>query len=222
MSISIERQYLSPNCVLSLQGFTEEDDNHQGIPIMSVLTLARCQIIGNSIVLQGGLTFVEHLLHAVSRYTQDLLSGLNHPVEFTDGSDFISLTNLTDKKRHLLVWQKQKDETDNQLEWELSTVQLFDLLDTLDQLHQDPYTLPQLKDEMKPLSRRYRQSEVSLIEQSTPATLGFVGFALAAIALFYLPYPNTIKDPNQEPQPVRETNQKVIPEATPPQPSEDN
>lgn len=217
MSISIERQYMSPNCVLSLQGFTEEDDENGNFATMSVLTLARCQIIGNPTILQGGLTFVEHLLHTVSRYTQDLLTGLNHPLELTDSSDYICLTHLAEKKRHLLVWQEEKDQTDNQLQWELTTVQLFDLLDALDQLYHDPYTLPQLKDEIKPLSRRYRQSDISIVEQSTPATLGFVGFALAAIALFYLPHPKTIKDPNQEPQPVRETNQQVIPPETPPQ-----
>jgi len=203
---------MSPNCVLSLEGFTEENENNEGIAVMSVLTQAKCQIIGNSSTLQGGLTFLEHLLHGVSRYTQDLLSGLNHPVESSDRSDYISLTNLTEKKRHLLVWQEEKDKTENQLEWELTTVQLFDLLDALDQLYHDPYTLPQLKDEIKPLSRRHRQAEISLVEQSTPATVGLVGFALAAIALFFLPYPNSIKDPNQEPQPIRETNQQVIPQ----------
>lgn len=57
MSSSIERQYMSPNCVLSLQGFSEESDNQEAISVMSVLTLAKCQIIGNSTTLQGGLTF---------------------------------------------------------------------------------------------------------------------------------------------------------------------
>jgi len=205
---------MSPNCVLSLEGFTEENQNGEGITVMSVLTQAKCQIIGNPITLQGGLTFLEHLLHAVSRYTQDLLSGLNHPVEFTDSSDYIFLTNLTDRKRHLLVWQEEKDKAENQLEWELTTLQLFDLLDALDQLCHDSHTLPQLKDEIKPLSRRYRQSEISFVEQSTSATVGFVGFALAAIALFFIPHPSTIQDPNQEPQPIRESNQQVIPQSS--------
>ncbi|PHV63322.1 DUF4335 domain-containing protein [Cyanobacterium aponinum] len=220
MSSSIERQYMSPNCVLSLQGFSEESDNQEAISVMSVLTLAKCQIIGNSTTLQGGLTFLEHLLHAVSSYTHDLLSGLNHPVESKDKNDYIYLTNLEDKKRHLLIWQKEKGQTDDQLELELTTVQLFDLLDALDQLYQDPLTLPQLKDEIKPLSRRHRQAEVSFVEQSTPATLGFVGFTLAAIALFFIPNPNNIKDPNQEPQPARETNQQVIPVEIPSKPNE--
>lgn len=214
MSSSIERQYLSPNCILSLQGFTEDNENNEGFAVMSVLTQAQCQILGNPITLQGGLTFLQHLLSAVSHYTQDLLSGLNRPVEYTDSNDYIRLSNLKDKKRHLLKWQKEKDNSESQVEWELTTVQLFDLLDALDQLCRDTQTLPQLKDEIKPLSRRHRQSEISFVEQSTPATLGFMGFTLAAIALFFIPHPSNIKDPNQEPQPIRETNQQVIPQAS--------
>ncbi|BAQ63649.1 DUF4335 domain-containing protein [Geminocystis sp. NIES-3709] len=205
MSNTIHRQYISPNCVLSLQGFS--DDNND---VMSVLTQAECQIVGHTTILSGGLVFVENLIKAVSAYSQELLSGLSHSGQSTD-DQYICLRKLPEKNRHLLIWQEKKEDTNNQLEIELSTIQFFDLLDTIDQLSVDKYTLPQLEDNLYPLSRRYRQGDISIVEQSTPLALGFVGLALASIALFMIPNPSTIKDPNQEPKPIPNNNTQVIP-----------
>ncbi|MBE9222318.1 DUF4335 domain-containing protein [Cyanobacterium stanieri LEGE 03274] len=213
MSIPIQRQYTSPNCTLFLQGFS--DDNNavsNGIPVMTILTEARCQILGNPTVLSGGVTFVANLLRAVSAYGQELLSGLTHSWAADDDSDYVYLRKLPQKNRHLLVWQEKKEDSGNQLEIELSTVQLFDLLETLDQLLVDSATLPHLSDNLSPVSRRYRQMEVSLVEQSTPAVLGVAGFALSAIALFLIPIPNEIPDPNLEPIAPREENIEIDPE----------
>jgi len=210
MSNPMERQYLSPNCILSLQGFSD-GNNSSDVPILSILSQAQCQIIGNPVILSGGLTFIQHLIKADSAYSQTLLSGLNHTWESSDDTDYIVLQKIPEKNRHLLTWQEKKAQTKNQLQIELTTVQLFDLLETIDQLYVDKYTLPQLEDNPQPLSRRYRQGEISIIEQSTPITLGFAGLALAAIALFILPNPNTIKDPNQEPKPNINNTQTIPP-----------
>jgi Domain of unknown function (DUF4335) len=210
MSNSIERQYLSPNCVLSLQGFTDDNNGNESQPVMSVLSLAQCQIVGNPVILSGGLVFIEHLMKAVSAYAQELLSGLTHSWEYTDDTHYISLNKVSERNRHLLLWQEKKENTDNQLQIELSTVQFFDLLETIDQLSADNFTLPQLKDNPQPLSPRHRQGDVSIVEQSTPVALGFVGLSLAAIALFMIPNPNTIKDPNQEPRPTPIQNKNEV------------
>lgn len=218
MSNSIQRQYLSPNCVLSLQGFTDEINGDESQPIMSVLTQAKCQIVGNPVILSGGLVFIEHLMKAVSAYAQELLSGLNHSWEYTDDTNYISLRKIPDKNRHLLLWQEKKEDTNHQLEIELSTVQFFDLLETIDQLSVDNYTLPQLQDHPQPLSPRHRQGDISIVEQSTPVALGFVGLTLAAIALFMIPNPTIIKDPNQEPRPTpTQNNNELIPPSELPQ-----
>lgn len=218
MSNSIQRQYLSPNCVLSLQGFTDEINGDESQPIMSVLTQAKCQIVGNPVILSGGLVFIEHLMKAVSAYAQELLSGLNHSWEYTDDTNYISLNKIPEKNRHLLLWQEKKEDTNHQLEIELSTVQFFDLLETLDQLSVDNYTLPQLQDNPQPLSPRHRQGDISIVEQSTPVALGFVGLTLAAIALFMIPNPTIIKDPNQEPRPTpTQNNNELIPPSELPQ-----
>ena len=210
MSNSIERQYLTPNCTLSLQGFSD-DDNSENSLVMSVLTQAHCQIVGAPQNLQGGLTFLEHLAKAISNYTQSLLSGLTHHWESTETSDYIHIEKIDDKNRHLLVWQAEKDSDEKKIEIELTTIQLFDLQDAIDQCYRDQYTLPELEDEIPPLSRRYRQAEFSLVEQSTPAALGFVSFSLAAILLFLIPNPSKIEDPNLEPAPVN-TEVEVTPE----------
>lgn len=213
MSQTIDRQYISPNCMLSLQGFS--DDNSNDItPVMSVLTQAKCEIIGNPTTLSGGLIFIQNLMKAVSAYSQELLSGLTHAWESKEESDYISLSKLPEKNRHLLIWQGKKDDTNNKLEIELSTIQLFDLLDTIDQLYLDKYTLPQLEDTLQPLSRRYRQGDISIVEQSTPLTLGIAGLALAAIALFMIPNPTTIKDPNEELKPTP-NNTEIVPPIPP-------
>lgn len=221
MSNSIERQYISPNCILSLQGFSDEN-NQEVIPVMSVLSQATCQIIGNPTVLNGGLQFIQNLLKAVSLYSQDLLSDLNHPVELNEDSHYITLQRLPDKNRHLLTWQEKKDDTDKQITIELSNIQFFDLLDTLDQLYNDKYTLPQLKDQPSPLSRRYRQRENSIVEQSTPITLGILGLALASMALFFIPNPSTVKDPYQELKPTPDNNTQMIPPTSNPEGKDSN
>ena len=221
MSISVQRQYSSPNCILSLQGFTDEDNGSgEGMPVMTVLTLAQCQIVGNPNVLTGGLTLIQNLVKAVSAYSQEMLSGIDHSSETVDDSDYIAIGKLPNKNRHKLLWQEKKDQTEPQIEMELTTVQLFDLLETVDQLFADRNTLPQLEDQLQPLSRRHRRAEQSMVEQSTPATVGIASLALAAIALFLIPYPTEIKDPNLEPKVTPQTTETVpedVPITIPPQ-----
>jgi Domain of unknown function (DUF4335) len=212
MSNPIERQYITPNCTLLLEGFSDSNDEQNSF-IMSVLTQAQCQIIGSPHKLKGGITFFEHLTKAISAYTQGLLSGLNHPWEINETSDYIEIKKSEDKNRHLLIWQSEKDNHEDKLEIELSTIQLFDLQDAIDQFYNDEYTLPQIQDELKPLSRRHRQAEVSLVEQSTPAALGFVSFSLAAILMFIIPNPTKIDDPNLKPKPTNNNTQQVIPDS---------
>ncbi len=218
MSNPIERQYLTPNCILSLQGFSDTN-NDENVPVMSVLTQAQCQIIGVPDTLQGGLAFLEHLTKAISAYTQGLLSGLTHPWDVEENRDYIQIKKIIDKNRHLLIWQQEKDNNEKQFEIELSTIQLFDLQDAIDQFYQDKSTLPQLQDELQPLSRRYRQAEFSFVEQSTPAALGLVSISIVAALLFLIPNPSKIEDPNLKPIPTN-SETEVLPdeESTPSNP----
>lgn len=189
MTFPLQRIYNSPNCRLILEGFAEE--NKDGIQILSVLTNAKCQIIGINQSLTGGKDFLISLVKSVSLYAQEFLSGITHPHEKTN----IYLQKIEEKNRHLLTWQKDDDNQESKIELEITTAQLFDLVETIDQFLIDSSTLPELSLDLKPVSRRYRQVEENLIQQSTPALLGLGSFALMAIALFMIPIPSEIKDP---------------------------
>jgi len=221
MSFPIQRQYSSPNCVLSLQGFTDDNNQYDNSAVMTVLTLAQCQILGNPNILTGGVNFLQNLIKAVSKYSQERLSGLTHPSEIAEENDYITIEKLADKNRHKLIWQEKKEQTEKQIELELSTIQLFDLLETLDQLQADGNTLPQLEDKLQPLPRSYRRAEESFVQQSTPATVGIASLALAAIAMFMIPNPAEIKDPNLEPQPLP-SKTETVPQQNPLVPTPNN
>jgi hypothetical protein len=179
---------------------------------MSVLVNAQCQIMGCESHLSGGKSFLEHLLKAVSAYAQEFLSSVHRPWHPEEDADLIFLQPIPDQNRHLLIWQESKDNEDNKVEIELTTVQLFDLVETIDQFLADSLTLPELSWDLKPVSRRYRQVEETLVQQSTPATVGIASLALAAIALFLIPTPSEVKDPNKEEQLPQENTTETLPE----------
>ena len=212
MSNPIKRQYLSPNCTLFVDGFSD-DSSDQISPVMSILTQVQFQIIGVPQILSGGLSFVENLMKAISSYTQSLLSGLPHPsAKIDSNSDLIEFQKHDDQNRHLLIiWDGDKSSNEKKIEIELTTIQLFDLQDTIDQLAQDNATLPQITNTLEPLSRRYRQSDVSIVEQSTPAVLGFVSLSIAAAIMFMIPHPTTIEDPNLATPAIESQTEEVIP-----------
>jgi hypothetical protein len=199
MTVQLQRNYSSPNCLLFLQGFSDDSaDSSDGVPILSVLITAQCQIIGCEQKLSGGKDFLVNLIKAVSVYAQSFLSGVHHPHETESNAHLIHLEKLAQKNRHLLLWQENKENKENKVELELTTVQLFDLVEAIDQFLADPRTLPDLSLDLHPVSRRYRQVEENLIQQSTPAALGLAGFVLAAIAIFLMPIPSEVKDPRLE------------------------
>lgn len=218
MTTQTQRNYSSPNCMLFLQGFTD-DSAGEGLPVLSVLTTAQCQIVGYEQILSGGKEFLVNLIQAVNSYTQEILSGISHPHQSETENHLIFLEKIPEKNRHLLIWQENKDSDDNKIELELSTIQLFDLVEALDQCLNDSTTLPDLDLNLKPVSRRYRQAEENIIQQSTPAALGFVSLAVAAIALFFIPNPSEIKDPRLEDKRILEEKMEDLPSNELPSPN---
>lgn len=212
MTMQLQSQYLSPNCQIFLEGFNDSANPADALPVMSVLFSARCEIVGLQPPLTGGKDFFEHLIKAVSLYAQEFLSGVTHPLDNNYETDLIRLEKIPDKNRHLLVWQATKNDEENKIELELTTVQLFDLVDAIDQFLADSRTLPGLTCDLQPVSRRYRQKSESLVQQSTPAALGIASFALAAIALFLIPTPSTIKNPNEQISKPSQNTTETVPE----------
>ncbi|MBR8827717.1 MAG: DUF4335 domain-containing protein [Gomphosphaeria aponina SAG 52.96 = DSM 107014] len=199
----MRRQYSSPNCKLILEGLSNDiasENLLDGIPLMSILINSECHFVGSDQVMSGGRDFFESLVKAVSAYAQEFLSGLEHPTENVSDSDWVLLEKVKGKNLHRLIWQSL-DNNNQTCAMDLTTVQLFDLVETVDQFFADARTLPEIKWTVQPVSRRYRQTDEPLVERATPLAFGLASLALTGIALFFVPIPEEVKDPNREPLP---------------------
>lgn len=204
--MSIKRQYSQPNCVLVLEGLEDTSEAEVGIldgqSPMSILVNAECNFVSADRTISGGSVFLENLAQAVNAYTQSLLSGLSHPQPTATEYPQIQLEKISDNHLHRLSVEPDPNSGESKQILDLTTVELFDLVDTLDQLYSDRSTLPHLSLELKALGKRYRTPEQPLVERATPAVVGAVSLVLASAFLFLIP-------PPQVPEPQGET------EATP-------
>ena len=72
--MTIQRQYILPNCSLVLEGLSADASN-----VLSILANAEFKVVGIEQPLAGGSEFFKAIVTAVSAYSQRLLSGLEHP-----------------------------------------------------------------------------------------------------------------------------------------------
>jgi hypothetical protein len=213
--MTIRRQYSLPNCTLVLEGLDEGilgSDPNDTRPLMSILVNAECHFVGADLVLQGGRAFLENLVKVVSAYAQECLSGVRHPQETEQGSHQIHLDSFEDRALHRLTWQSDLEPHQSPVELELTTVQLFDLVEAVDQFFSDSRTLPDLSLKLQPVSRRYRQVEEPVVQRVVPATLGIASLAVAAIAFFFVPVPEVRKPETQ----LQSTPTQALPNRTAP------
>ncbi|MCA1993905.1 MAG: DUF4335 domain-containing protein, partial [Coleofasciculus sp. S288] len=196
-------------------------------PLMTILVNAECHFAGQEKPLSGGRDFFESLVRAVSRYAQEFLSQLSHPKPHGDKPELVQLQRLKDKNLHLLTLLPTaeahpvgaeagmiRDSVSHgaiaggtipsgvitqgmPVQLYLSTVQLFDLVEAIDQFLADRRTLPDLSVSLEPLPRRYRKADQPITQRAAPAALGLSSLALAAIAFFLVPIPEV-----REPKPV--------------------
>ncbi|GEM_PF-1682729 len=200
----MRREYSLPNCNLTIEGLGNESDlnlqRNENRPLISTLMEFECQFIGlhQSFNLKGGKSFFEALLKEVNRYTQGFLSGINHPLESHDHQVHLFLEGIPEKNLHRLRVESTEMGKEPMI-LDLNTIQLFDLVETLDQLLADPQTLPDLIFELQPLSRRYRLAEQSFGRQAAPASLGIASLAVASLVLFFLAPvpPEEVKQPSK-------------------------
>lgn len=206
--MTIRRQYSLSNCTLVLDGLSE--DSTQKI---SILLNAECHFLGVNQVLSGGKVFLTNLVETVSAYGQGCLSGLYSPQREhgKETEEKVSIEPVPGKYLHRLTWESPSEE--QKVEVELTTVQLFDLLEAVDQLFADPQTLPDLTLQLQSVSKRYRQREEPLLQRATPPILGIGSFVLAAIAFVFFPVPE-VPQP-EEPKPEESTTETVPLEGTP-------
>ncbi|MBD2099680.1 DUF4335 domain-containing protein [Leptolyngbya sp. FACHB-261] len=216
--LTLVRTYNLPNCTLTLEGIAAPNNAYSERPPLSILTNFECNFLGLNSPLSGNRELLEALNSAVSQYAQSLLSGVSGP-----SKPSLVRVERQGLDRHVLTLRQPPQDgspngttapTDQQAEQrlELSTVQLFDLVEALDQLGADTQTLPELQPHFTPVSRRYSPHRAKPVEQAAPALFGLTGLAVAAVAFFFVPIPN-VRPP--EPVPSQTSSSTATPVPTP-------
>ncbi|MGD1900289.1 MAG: DUF4335 domain-containing protein [Phormidesmis sp.] len=206
--MTIRRQYQLPNCSIILDGLSI-DPSPGSENVMSLLVNAECRISGLERSLNGGYNFFAALVRAVSQYGQEVLSGFAHP-QVVEGEPLLVHINPGDGPYHHLVVQPEiadlGDASDGRaIDIKLSSVQLFDLTEAVDQFFDDKQPLPELEPSLTPLGRRFVRSDEPLSDRAVPAVLGIGGLVAATLAFGLLPMPE-VRDPALE---TRETIESV-------------
>jgi Domain of unknown function (DUF4335) len=199
--MSIRRQYSLPNCTLILDGISDGSRSNEVRPLMSTLVNAECHISGQKKPLSGGMEFFQQLITAVSNYTQELLSKVvNAPT-----AQQVGKVRLEKGQEHRLIAQSEQGEVD----WQLSTVQLFDLTEAIDQFLADSSTLPTLQVGIQPAPRA---AKGTISAQNAPIGLGLSGLAATALAFYLVPSPAkvTLTVPVANTAPVSKTSDKPV------------
>lgn len=235
--MTIRRQYSLPNCTLVLEGLSDAPPTGGGQidarPLMTMLVSAECHFSGIAQPLSGGRDFLESLVRAVSRYAQEFLSQVHHPKLHGDQPELVQLQKLSDKNLHRLTLlatpnaipvntgggmtsapygimpQGQPTQID------LTTVQLFDLVEAIDQFLADRRTLPDLAVSLEPVSRRYRNADEPFTKRAAPAAMGVAGLAVSAFVLLLLPTPKMRQPKPATPQPNASATASPTPVSSP-------
>ena len=224
--MNIQRKYSLPNCTLLLEGLSDmtRTDNFQELrPELSILVNAECYLSNYNQPISGGREFFESLVRAVSVYAQEVLSNIPNPQgkKFDNqNSELVELQKI-DSNRHKLTVHSEIT-ADNQggnnnpgqpIQIVLNTVQLFDLVEAVDQFFADSQTLPELSLELHPVNRSYGGSSQTLLKQAIPATVGVSSLAIAAVAFSLIPAPQ-IRPPQIKPE-IQSSTSTTTPTITP-------
>lgn len=193
--MNIQRPYRLPNCTLTLEGMGDGEESPTSNQDLKIILSARCQFLATNQSLEGGRAFLESLAKAVNGYAQACLSGIHHPTE-TKGQngEWVELAPLANQALHRLTWHPPSDESSEAITINLTTVELFDLVEAVDQFIGDRHTLPDFSLTLEPLSRRHRQPDEPFVQRAIPATLGAFSLAIFAALLYWLPMPE-IREP---------------------------
>jgi len=197
--LNIQRPYRLPNCTLTLEGMGNGTDPASPNQDLNIILNARCQFLSTNQSLEGGRAFLEALAKAVNAYAQACLSGIPHPTETKgENGEWAELTPLADQALHRLVWHPPTDESSEAIAVDLTTVELFDLVEAVDQFIGDRHTLPDFSLTLEPLSRRHRQPDEPFVQRAIPATFGALSLVVLAALIYWLPVPE-IREPEIDP-----------------------
>ncbi len=195
--MTIQRQYSLPNCILTLEGMDSLAEAGEVRPTLSVLLTVNCQFPAHSQAFVCDRRFFEQFAQTISQYAQSCLSGIRSPqlVATIDSSQpAIMITPAAGGKHKLMVMPPPNPEGPGEqppqlIEMLLTPLQLFDLVETIDQFYGDPKTLPDSHQNFSPVSRRDLVNAAPLVQRAAPVAVGVSGLAVAAGVLFTLPVP---------------------------------
>jgi hypothetical protein len=233
--MTIQRQYSLPNCTLVLDGLGDGGmlmNAADTRPLMSMLINAEFRLPGKE-PLAGGREFFESLVQAVSRYVQEVLSGIHaaspelgpvqlHRIDAHHHRLSVAGVDGVPQDSHRSGSHQSDSQTSAQGGQQvlLSTVELFDLVEAIDQFLADARTLPDLALSLKPVSKRYVSSGRAMNQQVVPAAVGLSGLAAAAIAFAMIPAPKIQEPADLVGRPTTTAEKPVTPGASPtPSPS---
>ncbi|MBW4614251.1 MAG: DUF4335 domain-containing protein [Desmonostoc vinosum HA7617-LM4] len=209
--MNIQRKYSLPNCTLLLEGLSDvtRAAHFQELrPELSILVNAECCLSGYQ-PLAGGREFFESLVRAVSGYAQEFLSSVPNPQAHNQESELVEFQKISSNRHRLVVYSEGNPEgfksnphsyAQRSTQLDLNTVQLFDLIEAVDQFFADTQTLPELSLELQPVTRRYGGASQALLKQAVPATIGVSSLAVAAIAFNLIPPPQVRPQPQTSEQ----------------------
>lgn len=218
--MNIQRQYSLPNCTLILEGLTDAIGGQPDVrPLMSILVNAECRFAGALPPISGGRDFFDSLVAAVTRYAQEFLSGVPNFQNADNELPIVQFQKI-DRNLHRLIVQRRGDvqvgsnngltastAASTPIEFDLTTVQLFDLVEAVDQFFADSQTLPALSLQLTPIEKRFARADEPIAKKAAPVALGVSTLAAAAVAFFLMPVPE-VRKPEE---PVPQTNSNSLP-----------
>lgn len=176
--MTVQRTYSLPNCTLLVEGISLGESN-----MLSLLTNFECRFHPSQECIAGGRNLLDALVKSVGSYVQSIQRGDVLPAS----TNAVRLEPEGLYVHRLHVQPTEEDSPNPQpLEIQLSTVQLFDLAEGIDQLCSDRQTLPDLTLALEPAGN-VKKSQVKA--RIVPAVMGITGFAIAATAIFFVPVP---------------------------------
>lgn len=195
--MTVQRQYILPNCTLLVEGLAGADGSDPAAPLTVVLH-AECQFPGIVMPLKGGREFLDGLVQAVSDYAQSILSGVPNLLASREAGSIVTL-EPNGPNRHSVTVRPTTDEDKGEPQTAvLTTVQFFDLMEAIDQLLADTQTLPELSLPLQPIPRRNVKPPESVAQRAAPVAVGASTLVAAAAALFFIPIPDL--EPTRAPQ----------------------
>ena len=85
--------------------------------------------------------------------------GLPQTVKSSTEYPQITLTPVAEGHLHRLTFEPEPESPETRAEIDLSTIELFDLVDAIDQFYSDRSTLPNMTLQLQSVSKRYRKPE---------------------------------------------------------------